>query len=58
MIRHIVARTTDIPPGGNKVVSIDGREIVVFMPMASSSRCSTAVRMKAPRSTRRYALRG
>ncbi len=30
MTRHIVARTTDIPPGGNKVVDIDGRDIVVF----------------------------
>ena len=30
MARHIVARTTDIPPGGNKVVGIDGRDIVVF----------------------------
>jgi len=30
MTRHIVARTTDIPPGGNKVVAIDGRDIVVF----------------------------
>ena len=30
MARHIVARTTDIPPGGNKVVDVDGRDIVVF----------------------------
>ena len=30
MARHIVARTTDIPPGGNKVVAVDGRDIVVF----------------------------
>src|SRR5216683_970619 len=30
MARHIVARTTEIPPGGNKVVDIDGRDIVVF----------------------------
>src|SRR6266702_974065 len=30
MARHIVARTTEIPPGGNKVVAIDGRDIVVF----------------------------
>jgi len=30
MTRHIVARTTEIPPGGNKVVGIDGRDIVVF----------------------------
>ena len=30
MPRHIVARTTDIPPGGNKVVGVDGRDIVVF----------------------------
>src|SRR5215475_2176492 len=30
MARHIVARTTEIPPGGNKVVGIDGRDIVVF----------------------------
>jgi hypothetical protein len=28
MARHIVARTTDIPPGGNKVVAVDGREVV------------------------------
>src|SRR5204863_392910 len=30
MARHIVARTTEIPPGGNKVVDVDGRDIVVF----------------------------
>lgn len=30
MTRHIVARTIDIPPGGNKVVSVEGRDIVVF----------------------------
>ena len=30
MARHVVARTTDIPAGGNKVVSVEGREIVVF----------------------------
>src|SRR6266545_8124073 len=30
MARHIVARTSDIPPGGNKVFDVDGRDIVVF----------------------------
>jgi 3-phenylpropionate/trans-cinnamate dioxygenase ferredoxin subunit len=30
MARHIVARTTEIPPGGNKVVAVEGRDIVVF----------------------------
>ena len=30
MTRHIIARTSDIPPGGNRVVSVDGRDIVVF----------------------------
>src|SRR5258707_1170072 len=30
MTRHIVARTTDIPPGGNKVFGVEGRDIVVF----------------------------
>lgn len=30
MTRHIVARTSDIPPGGNKVVGVEGRDIVVF----------------------------
>ena len=30
MARHIVARTTEIPPGGNKVVGVEGRDIVVF----------------------------
>ena len=30
MARHIVARTSDIPPGGNKVFGVDGRDIVVF----------------------------
>src|SRR2546423_1581733 len=29
MTRYIVARTTDIPPGGNKVVGVDGRDIVI-----------------------------
>ena len=27
MTRHIVARTSDIPPGGNKVVGVDGRKV-------------------------------
>ena len=30
MARHIVARTTEIPPGSNKVFGVDGRDIVVF----------------------------
>jgi nitrite reductase/ring-hydroxylating ferredoxin subunit len=30
MTRHIVARTTEIPPGGSKVVGVDGRDVVVF----------------------------
>src|SRR4030095_5952095 len=30
MARHIIARTAEIPPGGNKVVEINGRDIVVF----------------------------
>src|SRR5579863_24672 len=30
MARHIVARTTEIPLGGNKVVTLEGRDIVVF----------------------------
>ena len=30
MTRHIVARTSDIPPGGNKVFGVEGRDIVVF----------------------------
>ena len=30
MTRHIVARTTEIPPGGNKVVDVEGRDVVVF----------------------------
>src|SRR5437868_7150722 len=30
MARHIVARATEIPPGGNKVVELDGRDIVIF----------------------------
>ena len=30
MTRHIVARTSEIPPGGNKVVDVEGRDIVVF----------------------------
>src|SRR5882724_6953298 len=30
MARHIVARTSDIPPGGNKVFGVEGRDIVVF----------------------------
>jgi nitrite reductase/ring-hydroxylating ferredoxin subunit len=29
MARHVVARTSEIPSGGNKVVDIDGRNIVV-----------------------------
>ena len=28
--RHVVARATDIPPGGRKLVDIDGRGVVVF----------------------------
>jgi nitrite reductase/ring-hydroxylating ferredoxin subunit len=30
MARHVVATTSEIAPGGNKVVTINGREIVVF----------------------------
>jgi 3-phenylpropionate/trans-cinnamate dioxygenase ferredoxin subunit len=30
MTRHVVASTSEIPPGGNKVVQIGGREIVVW----------------------------
>ena len=30
MARHVVARTADIPAGGNTVVTVAGREIVVF----------------------------
>src|SRR3954465_13612712 len=30
MTKHIVARTSDIPLGGNKVVGVEGRDIVVF----------------------------
>jgi 3-phenylpropionate/trans-cinnamate dioxygenase ferredoxin subunit len=30
MTRHVAAKTSDIPPGGNKVVSVGGREIVIF----------------------------
>ena len=30
MTRHIVARTSDIPPGGNKVFGVEGRDIVIF----------------------------
>ena len=30
MSRHIVATTSEIAPGGNKVVTVEGREIVVF----------------------------
>ena len=30
MTRHVVATTSEIPPGGNKVVTINGRELVVF----------------------------
>ena len=28
--RHIVARTTEIPPGGRRIVDLDGRSIGVF----------------------------
>jgi 3-phenylpropionate/trans-cinnamate dioxygenase ferredoxin subunit len=30
MARHVVATTSEIPPGGNKVVAVQGREIVIF----------------------------
>ena len=30
MARHVVARAADIPAGGNKVVTVGGRDIVVF----------------------------
>ena len=30
MARHVVATTSEIPPGGNKVVTVAEREIVVF----------------------------
>jgi hypothetical protein len=44
MARHIVARTSEIPPGGNKVFGVEG--------------CSIAVRMKARRWKRPPASRG
>src|ERR1700722_6318181 len=39
MARHIVASTTEIPPGGNKVVGIGGRDIVVFHVNGGLLRC-------------------
>ena len=30
MARHVVARTSEIPAGANKVVTVEGREIVIF----------------------------
>src|SRR5262249_1615464 len=30
MVRHVVASTSEIAPGGNKVVTVAGREIVIF----------------------------
>ena len=30
MARHIVARVEDIPPGGRKIVRLEGREVGVF----------------------------
>ena len=58
MARHIVARTSEIPPCGNKVFGVEGRDIVVFHVMASSSLCSIAVRTPARRWRRRRAWRG
>ena len=40
MVRHIVARTSDIPPGGNKVFGVDGRDIVVFHVNGEFLRCA------------------
>ena len=41
MTRHIVARTSDIPPGGNKVFGVEGRESSCSTSMASSLRCQS-----------------
>ncbi len=30
MARHVVARATEIPPGGRKLVKIDGKGVVIF----------------------------
>jgi 3-phenylpropionate/trans-cinnamate dioxygenase ferredoxin subunit len=30
MARHVVARVEDIPPGGRKIVRLEGREVGVF----------------------------
>ena len=30
MARHVVATTSEIPPGGNRVVTVRGRKIVLF----------------------------
>lgn len=30
MTRHVVARSAEIPPGGRKLVTVDGRGVVVF----------------------------
>jgi hypothetical protein len=57
MARHIVARTTEIPPGGNKVVTLDGRDIVVFHVNGEFLRFSIAARMPARLWTRPLASR-
>ena len=30
MVRYVAVKTSDVPAGGNKVVSVGGREIVIF----------------------------
>src|SRR5258708_27443329 len=30
MVRYVAAKASDVPAGGNKVVSVGGREIVIF----------------------------
>jgi nitrite reductase/ring-hydroxylating ferredoxin subunit len=58
MTRHIVARTSDIPLGGNKVFGVEGRDIVIFHVNGEFFALSIAARMKGLRWRRRRVSRG
>jgi nitrite reductase/ring-hydroxylating ferredoxin subunit len=58
MARHIVASTSEIPPGGNKVVDVEVRDIVVFRVNGEFFALLNRCRTKARRWRKRRAWRG
>jgi hypothetical protein len=49
MTRHVVATVDEIPTGGRKIVTVNGREIGIFKVGDGFFGCSTAVRIRERR---------